>query len=83
MEITKSSREIWMNHNTVVDGFPYYRNEYLTYDTNGILVKHKLSWSIGDPEGKAPPVEPSGPLDYVKKETPESLEKKFMSLRNI
>jgi hypothetical protein len=82
MKITSSVRYVRMNHNTVVDGFPYYRNEYLTYDVNGILVEHKLTWSIGDPEGKEPPVEASGPLDYVKKETPKSLEKKFKSLGN-
>jgi hypothetical protein len=82
MEITSSVRYIWMNHNVIVDGFLYFRNEYLTYDKNGILVEHKLTWSIGDPEGKEPPVEPSGPLDSVKKETPKSLEKKFKRLGN-
>jgi hypothetical protein len=81
MKITKSSREIWMNHNTVVDGIYYFRNEYLTYDTNGILVEHKLGWSVTDENGFGPPVEPSGPLDHIKKETPESLEEKFKSLR--
>jgi hypothetical protein len=71
-----------MNHNTIVDGIPYYRNEYLTYDTNGILVKHKLNWSVGDEDGEGPYVKPGGPLDDFKKETPESLEEKFKSLKS-
>jgi hypothetical protein len=77
MKIKKTSREIKIHHTTIVDGIPYYRNESLTYDTNGILAEHKLDWSVGDEEGEGPYVTPGGTLDHIKKETPESLEEKF------
>jgi hypothetical protein len=81
MEIKETQRTIWIHHTTVVDGIPYYRNEELIYDTNGILAKRKLNWVVGDEEGEGPYVQPSGDLDHIKKETPESLEEKFKSLK--
>lgn len=81
MEIKQTQRRIWIHHTTVVDGIPYYRNENLTYDTNGILAEHEFHWSVGDEDGEGPYVTPGGSLDHFKKETPESLEEKFKSLK--
>ena len=80
MKIKKTSRRTRIHHTVVVDKIPYYRNEELEYDTNGILVNQGVSWSVGDEKGKGPFVEPSGPLDHLKKQTHKSLEKKFISL---
>jgi hypothetical protein len=75
MQIKETAREVKIHHTVVVDKIQYYRNEFLTYDTNGILAKQRTVWSVGDKEGKGPFVEPGGSLDTIKKYTSKELEK--------
>ena len=80
-EIKKTQREIKIHHTVTVDDIPYYRNETIFYDTNGILVEQKIKWSVGDKHGKGPYVEPGGDLDEFKKYKPKKLEKIFKNLK--
>jgi hypothetical protein len=80
MKITKTAIVTRICHTVVVDNIPYFRNEHLTYGVNGDLEEQKVTWSVGDKDGKGPYVEPSGPLDHIKKHTSKSLEEKFKFL---
>jgi hypothetical protein len=81
MKITKTVMYTRICHTVVVDNIPYFRDEYLAYGAKGDLEVQKVTWSVGDKDGKGPYVEPSGPLDHIKKHTSKSLEEKFKFFR--
>lgn len=77
MKLVKQMRDGWIHHTLDVDGVLYFRNEKFEYNTNGVLIHRKVSWSVGDEKGEGPYVEPGGPLDQFKKYTAAELEEKF------
>ena len=77
MKLVKQMRDGWIHHTLDIDGILYFRNEKFEYNTNGVLVYRKVTWSVGDEDGEGPYVEPSGSLDEFKKYTPDELEIEF------
>lgn len=83
MEVTKTTKEKRIHHKLMVDGIPYFRNEYFEFDFKDSKWKTvKLSWSIGGKEGNGVYVEPKGILDNIGNYTSSELEKMFKEKTN-
>ena len=80
MKVVNASKDKRKHHTVVVDGIPYFRNEWFDFNfKKNKWVRKKLSWSIGDEEGEGPYVEPKGDLDNLSKYTSQELEEMFKS----